>query len=800
MSNISPIYHYLANTGSNQKQQQLIYDGVTITWLLATLGGKNNSNMRSFKYNTNSNDNNSTGSNNHIGNQIRVSKMPNNIKKKDIIKVCIPKICEVIENTNKELSLKYVSNLMYGVTICYDKKTEFLLDDLNNMTSQLNRLTNSVRFFHSKGNHTGLTRSKNIIRRLPRPNNGVVTDRSIFENYTENATLNNAPPPSSNNVNANNTGIFNDDPKFNINYIFDITSILREDNGNIDASLIKRTDLLNELTNSNNADTLSTTTATANVTSRSLENKNDRLLDLKYHSNNSIHGSLSLNNPLMVDDIPFDIDFDLDVNEFGSQHGTSKSDTNSKTSDSSFVADYGGNFDINVNIEESEKIADLSNMNLELEENESENTKIPNDISLVTGESELNRERNNRVKRNSKRNLNVMHIKYITFDEKTNYSTDRLRSNFESYNSIMIEKNMLRDRINCQTNHMHNKLVKLIENISFESSVMQECYTSLFNKSLQRQVLPKLNISFKRKKEFLDQETESIERGRKRLRPFGLSSRSSSLSSQEKGRRLDLSKRNISFENDDLVEYDADGGLNDENNSRNELLNLEQIDEELESNYNRDSIRNNSGSWNSSRNAERDLMRIDLNIPPSSFGRQHSRAESANLGSEMDVIEELQAKTEQRGEKYIIENKLLDEVEEEHSTHEITNETPCVEGKESVESQEKVDVGSTILDQQSRKFYEYINSRAEIMGRNTFSNPPFERKLLFEDIIPSTLSEEDAEEKVISVSHKIAANAFLSLLNLVSRGLVDLQEYENSEIKSETNFNALNGDDIIVFI
>ena len=113
------------------------YKGLTTVWLLSTLGNsivKENNSSYSSKSNSTGNISAST------------------VKKKDIVNISIPKTCDEIQNFESDLSLRYISNLLYGVTICYNKKTEYVLNDLNHLLVQLQK--NNAYAFKAKNKST----------------------------------------------------------------------------------------------------------------------------------------------------------------------------------------------------------------------------------------------------------------------------------------------------------------------------------------------------------------------------------------------------------------------------------------------------------------------------------------------------------------------------------------------------------------------------------------------------------------------------------------------------------------------
>ena len=105
----------METSGSFVNPGSFTNEGVATVWLLATLG----------------NGVAGTRKNNEPSNQ----KL---IKKKDILGVSIPNTCDIINNNHRDLPLRHISSLLYGVTVCYSKKTEFFLNDLATLLSQLN--------------------------------------------------------------------------------------------------------------------------------------------------------------------------------------------------------------------------------------------------------------------------------------------------------------------------------------------------------------------------------------------------------------------------------------------------------------------------------------------------------------------------------------------------------------------------------------------------------------------------------------------------------------------------------------
>lgn len=113
---------------SQQGQITVINDpqnyGLSISWLLATLGAK-----KSRK-----------------------------LVKKDIAGVCISKTCESIDKPTGGLSLRTTSNLLYGVSVLYRQQVDYLLGDVGNANNRLKDLHAKALIVNIGGNVQRSTR------------------------------------------------------------------------------------------------------------------------------------------------------------------------------------------------------------------------------------------------------------------------------------------------------------------------------------------------------------------------------------------------------------------------------------------------------------------------------------------------------------------------------------------------------------------------------------------------------------------------------------------------------------------
>lgn len=228
-------------------------NGVATVWSLATLGAPYGSQQGA-----------------HYSNK-------GGIKKKDILGVSIPDTCEAIELNRKDFSLRHISSLMYGVTICYNRKTEYFLNDITTILSQLTRT---------------VSQNWNIAK---------IRAQNDPKHFTLQGISDLIPTRRMQFFGSANT-FLKDDKKFDIqeipsfeDYMNNILTSTRCGN-NFESALIRRNDYISELNNSNYPG-------------------RDVLQD-------DIHISRWDFNPTL-EEIPIDIDFELDINDVVSQGGSS---------------------------------------------------------------------------------------------------------------------------------------------------------------------------------------------------------------------------------------------------------------------------------------------------------------------------------------------------------------------------------------------------------------------------------------------------------------------------------------------
>ncbi|EJS41312.1 rec8p [Saccharomyces arboricola H-6] len=666
------------------------YKGLTTVWLLSTLGNsvvrENNS---SYLNKSNSTANISAST----------------VKKKDIVNISIPKTCDEIQNFENDLSLRYISNLLYGVTICYNKKTEYVLNDLNILLVQLQK--NDVYAFKAKNKSTKINGLNN--------NNSIIGSKN--NNYTWEECV-----------------FFDDDPLYDITKVpaLDFLNTTLQDNVSFteEAKSIRRQDYINELSNSNR-----------------FELHSDK-------GNSDAQGKLGPNfrNSFSLDEIPIDVDFNLDLEDIVSHQGTPLGSHSSSQKDSN---------DFKFNYEDDELVLNFDNDNDNADENQK--SPIENKMSADNlkdyelGLEKQEREEENdggQEKVNTKRQVGhcgaeTSLLSKVQFDAKTSYPNEILKFNHGNYGNLM-EKNKKRKPIGQTT--FHSNIGSLIRS-SGESEFISKNWMNIFNdfSDLRMGVLNSNAQGF-----------DTIERGRKRAHSLVSTQSSNSIRSNEYGRKSFRNSKNDNYSSD--MEND------------NLLLNLEQINEDLEE---RHYIEENS---------QENILDFNLNLPPSSFGRSHTRNSTTSSGFNDDIVGALRRRVGPSEQNF---------TEESDSTSKYFSDTT-----QQNLHQEGTDFQDVILDYQTRKFYDYIKERSGAIGRTTHSNPPFKKKVLLVDIIPSRMGETQTESNLDNskkgVSKQIAASAFLSLLNLATKGMVKLDEYP-AKNATDKELELRREDEIIIY-
>ncbi|SCU81919.1 LAFA_0C07976g1_1 [Lachancea sp. 'fantastica'] len=647
------------------------YSGVTTVWLLSTLGGSRNINT--------------------IG-----------IKKKDILSISIPKTCESLLMNKSEYTLKSASSLLYGVTVCYSRKTDYVLADVNSIKTQLYR-----QLFQ--------TARKSVLLPITsaNQNNTIFDGVHEYRNLREFQEMQSAEARGTGKERRFNNALLADDPNFDINQVRDYSFLFGDKHQrDSSASLIHKRDMLEELQNGYSYET----------------GPNVGPLEARYSHNRDYlnHSEFS----------SLDADLNLDFDDVLSE--TEMGSTKARSVNSPDPSDQE-NFDLLFDREPAgltdfEELPDLDMLPSGQENNERSNGNLS---LLQQQQSDLHPNKKRKI---SHGNPDLIRLK---IDECTGLGNGALRENNDKYLSIM--ESMARPmKLVSYPTQWKSTLLK-----DDGPDFLRLCYV-------------KLLWATDADASSLEHGTSSvdeIERGRQKMRSLPPSRSNSSVASAERGRKMGpaILQRSGSEENMQSIDLPDLQEINE----NGEHINEEEAFDEV----------------------EEDFMRIDLQLPPSSFGRSSSRTEAGSR----DQIEELRRMHSERGAH---RNGTLQSVEDIDES----SEQP-----ESADTGLRAHTQNQVLDNQSRRFFDYIFERASFAGKTTRSHPPFAKKLLFEDIIPSKLGTEesitDESNSLPSVTRKMAANAFLSLLQLASKSYVDIDPFEPM-----TPFSSLTGSDILVCI
>ncbi|CUS22670.1 LAQU0S06e03312g1_1 [Lachancea quebecensis] len=638
------------------------YSGVTTVWLLSTLGGSRNTKV--------------------VG-----------VNKRDIMSLSIPKTCEVLLEKKSDYTLRSASNLLYGVTVCYGRKTDYVLADLVSVKSQLQRqLMETV-------DRRGRLLAQNVAPTTIF--DGVNEYRNLLEFQKFQSTLHQQQRSSA--------ALLVDDPLFDINQTRDISFLLgKGSKTNNSASSIHQHDIMDELRNGYSHET----GAHAPFFERQRLSADQADLSAL---NTDIH--------LDFDDVMSDVEM-----------GSAKS-SDGRDSDHGDRVGFELSFD-NDHVEPSESI-EVPGLDIQLlgAADVDGNTKRAYPATGL--------EKNDIIKKKPKNASNSGFFVKLKLDDRIGLSTETLRNNNDHYCDVMDSEAKPRTK-------MHNKSVpeENWREVVFgegQPPFLRFCFEELLLKPISQNSYDTSSSSI-----------DFIERGRQKMRSLPSSRSSSSAMSTERGRKQGPA---------DFTKVGSGSG-----NNLFDLPELEQIDEDGE-------VRNYSDDL------ENDIMKIDLRLPPSSFGRSSSKTD----GGSRDHIDELRhMHTERRFNRDGTLQSMHDYTDGSNQS-----EQHVLNGEKQIHSQ--------ALDSQSRRLFEYILERASVVGKTTRSHQPFERKLLFEDLIPSNISRKNpdysSEDGVSSVSRKICANAFLSLLQLASKANIDLHCFY-----PDTSFKSLDGDDIVIYV
>lgn len=548
---------------------------------------------------------------------------------------------------------------------------------------------------------------------------------------------------------------------FDINKIYDINALsFLKDTSQPDAAdalHIKQQDYFSELVNFHDLDASNGATAKDGTTLSRIDRENPAQQAMNM---------AQYNRSYTMDEIPHDVDFNLDID--GEESNSRENLILNINGDSEPLDLHAALAQADANDNDT-SAPDLSAYDLGIGKlNERQNINDLDQDEDISGKPPL--------KKLKTGDIHVTRI--IQADDKIGLPTDFLRANYGNYlqtmEQLQIQAAQKKKSSSTTANPLHSKKA-FLEISRFETypDILKDFYSAVSG----MRGSSTLNHIFSKPTENNTDDDEdssrygSIERGRRLSESLRSSSRSNSVMSAGKGRRLS----NADWRND----------LFHDNESA--LLDLEQINDDLE-----------NISQLSSDN--QNLMQIDLNLPPSSFGRATSR--SNTLSSENDMVDILQSNNHLQ-----LRTPNLRRGRGNRSVNSFGNST-IQEDEEIDEYQIREGTVSLLsLDLQSRRFYEYITERSILVGKTTHSNPPYKKKILFEDIVPSKLSslENDDGIPTNSLDRRVAAGAFLSLLNLASKDALKISTYSAVNYHSDTaspenKFSCLSGFDIIICV
>lgn len=601
-----------------------------------------------------------------------------NVKKREIVKVSIPHACEVLASTQVTIPLRHTGQLLYGVTVCYERKTGFILSDVNTLRDALQRQWIGLKPLGKTSNASNASGKRNIV------SNQVITE-------TDNNFL-------------------QDDPNF------DVMLQLKMNNG---------LDFLNNL-GSNPLDVQNATAGGVTSANKNAIRQDDIWKEIEPGHAQYLTGVSrvpTVNRELGYNPNQEDDDDDLgpiDV-ELNFQLDDVLTDNESEVANLSTVnSDLGLNYDREVHPE-----IDLGMPILEEMETSNPQLELMKRRLGLDDEAEYDEMRNfdaPDANSNSRKRQKVSTDCYqrLKVDSSVSLLTDTLRHNHENYVEIMKD---LHDKRSRKARNGTSNWKSLFSN-EYQSPLVMNIYSEVF------QAFSSINLQQGR-------------RGRT-MHSTNDGSRSSSILSLEHGRRMEFG--------------DPSSGTD---SHRFDINNLpEQVNE-----YPEDMDI-----------AMDDPQFIELDIPPSSFGKHSTRNHTADSDNLENLRWNTQRRVAHRGE---------------------TGSGSFVGNSDSISQNTISNTQQQMLihDRQTEKFYQYISERASEVGKIAVEYSGFSKKFLFEDIIPSKLSQEEDEE-VTPVTKRIACNAFMSLLQLATLGKIKIDLYD---VNPEDQFETLNGDDIVVY-
>lgn len=567
------------------------------------------------------------------------------VKKREIAKVSIEKTCDYLAETQSNLPLRQTGQLLYGVAVCYERKTGFVLADVNTLRDSLQR------------QWIGLNPLRKSMKKI---------EKQLSVNVEDN--------------------FLQDDPNFDLMLELRLNSNLDFLDEGWDGAQEKNSkDGAKEKVEIRKDDIWKEIEAPKNV-----------------QQGDAVASTLHLNDE--EDDLA---DIDLELNFRLDEVLT---DAESEAADTSAV-----NSELGLEFDRTEH-----HRNIELGMPILEETDMGDDIRDTLKRTFELDDMDNSAHLQTKRNRVTSRLQSVKVDSQIGYLTDTLRHNHERYVAIMEELNAQK------TSKAKCEIKGWLDLISSDQPThLRTIMKDIF------QPFSATNFPVGR-------------RGR-HIHSTGSSSRSSSVSSLEQGRRMDVSQ--------------LSSGSDPQRTNMHESFPVHMDDFPEISYY-----------------GDENPQLMNLDIPPSSVGRTPIRSYTGSS----DQVDTLRQFTNRR-----IPGLRTGSIREGTTSGSDSFSQTYNENQHHLQ----------IQDHQTEKFYHYILNRSIEIGKRTVGHSTFSRKFLFEDLVPSKLSHEEDNE-VKSVTKRIASNAFLSLLQLSTLGRIKLDMYD---VDNEDHFRSLNGDDIVIY-
>lgn len=346
------------------------------------------------------------------------------VSKRNIIDVSIPDTCLLLQKDDWDIPLKQISHLLYGVSLCYTKKADFVLEELTHLLTQLQRSLSVTERFSST-----VAKEKQFKGQSDLTKTKFLTDLTIFE----------------------------DDPSFDINNIPNFEFfICKQELGRyqqLESVQIKKKDLLNELTNVN-------------------------ILTVNNSEFSDIH---TVNRNFTLEELPVDFDLDLDVGDIISQHGTSMTSSSSiRRNDPDFQFREEGRD--NISTDQFNRDVNMGmDFDLELQAEDSGTGDDVENAEQTVGQNCENKEGKKRKLSFTERKGQCT-LKKIKVDIRISLSTELLKSYYDTYLETM------RHRREKRAESSYHDILQNVVSLSDKTKLLGKCWNFTFSKDLQKLV------------------------------------------------------------------------------------------------------------------------------------------------------------------------------------------------------------------------------------------------------------------------------------------------------------------------